>query len=167
MYQHAGFRVANVVLRISKFCSSVILVGIVGWALSRIHEGDGPYGKRLVYVEIVAALSIALSLVLMPRMKHVFMNHGLAARRDIVTRQPHRLTHIPIVVSSHRAVRKDCVEMGSRPGYLGTATKGCAFTDGHSRNLVDLSLSQPLRPALGRCLSVHRLQGSHTPPPRC
>jgi hypothetical protein len=72
-YQHAGFRIANVVLRISEFCSSVIVVGIVGWALNRIHEADGPYGERLVYAEVVAALSIAISLVLMPPMQYVFM----------------------------------------------------------------------------------------------
>jgi hypothetical protein len=73
MYQHAGFRIANVVLRISEFCSAVIVVGIVSWALNRIHDGNGPYNERLVYAEVVAALSIVISLVLMPPMKYVFM----------------------------------------------------------------------------------------------
>jgi hypothetical protein len=69
MYQHTGFRVANVVLRISEFCSSIIVVGIIGWALASIHDGDGSYNERLVY----AALSIVLSLALMPPLKYVFM----------------------------------------------------------------------------------------------
>jgi hypothetical protein len=73
MYQHTGFRVANVVLRISEFCSSIIVVGIIGWALASIHDGDGSYNERLVYAEVVAALSIVLSLALMPPLKYVFM----------------------------------------------------------------------------------------------
>jgi hypothetical protein len=73
MYQHTGFRIANVILRISELCSSIIVVGIIGWALDRIHDGDGPYNERLVYAEVVAALSIAISLALMPPLKYVFM----------------------------------------------------------------------------------------------
>ena len=73
MYQHAGFRIANVVLRISELCSSAIIVGIIGWALHRIHDGDGIYSERLIYVAVVAALSIAISLALMPPMTYVFM----------------------------------------------------------------------------------------------
>lgn len=72
MGEHTGRRVVNVLLRFFQLCSAVIVVGIIGWALHRIHDGNGSANGRLVYTEVVAALSIVASIVLMPPLRYVF-----------------------------------------------------------------------------------------------
>lgn len=72
MGEHTGRRVVNVLLRFFELCSAVIVVGIIGWALHRIHDGNGSANGRLVYTEVVAALSIVASIVLMPPLRYVF-----------------------------------------------------------------------------------------------
>lgn len=69
---NTGHRIANVVLRFLELCSAVIVVGIVGWAMHRIHNAGGHINGRLIYVEAIAAMSITLSLLLILPMDYVF-----------------------------------------------------------------------------------------------
>jgi hypothetical protein len=72
MTERIGFRIANVILRLLQLCSAVIVVGIIGWALRRVHIANGSTNGRLVYAEVVAALSIVVSLLLIPPMEYVY-----------------------------------------------------------------------------------------------
>jgi len=72
MNEHTGSRVANVVFRFFQLCSAAIVAGIIGWGLHRIDRGNGPSNGRLVYAEVVAALTLAISLVLLVPFKFVF-----------------------------------------------------------------------------------------------
>ena len=73
MDEHKGPRVANVILRLLQLASAAIVVGIVGWALHSIRIGDGPVSGRLIYAEVVGALTIVVALALLPPLKYVFM----------------------------------------------------------------------------------------------
>jgi hypothetical protein len=72
MGEHTGSRVANVVLRFFQLSCAAIILGIVGWALHRIDTGNGPDNSRLIYVEVLAAMSLALSIILLIPFKFVF-----------------------------------------------------------------------------------------------
>ena len=72
MNEHTGSRVANAILRFFQLCSAAIVAGIIGWGLHRIDSGNGPSNGRLVYTEVVAALTLAVSLVLLVPFKFVF-----------------------------------------------------------------------------------------------
>lgn len=73
MDDHFGLRIANVILRFFELCSAAIVVGIVGWAMHRVSDGNGHINNRLIYAQVVAALSTVASLVLMPPLQYVFM----------------------------------------------------------------------------------------------
>lgn len=70
--EHTGSRVANVILRFLELGSAAIVAGIIGWGLHRIDGGNGPSNGRLVYAEVVAALSMAASIILLIPFKFVF-----------------------------------------------------------------------------------------------
>lgn len=72
MGEHTGSKIANVFLRFFQLVSAAVVVGIVGWELHRINQGNGSHNGRLIYAEVVAALSIVASLVLMPPLRYVF-----------------------------------------------------------------------------------------------
>lgn len=70
--EHTGSRVANVILRFLELGSAAIVAGIIGWGLHRIDGGNGVSNGRLVYAEVVAALSVVASIVLLIPFKFVF-----------------------------------------------------------------------------------------------
>lgn len=72
MGEHTGSRVANAILRFFQLGSAAIVVGILSWALHRIDTGNGSSNGKLIYVEVVAAMSIVASIVLMIPLKFVF-----------------------------------------------------------------------------------------------
>lgn len=72
MGEHTGSRVANVILRFFQLGSAAIVAGIIGWGLHRIDRGNGPSNGRLIYAEVVAALSLVASIVLLIPFKFVF-----------------------------------------------------------------------------------------------
>jgi hypothetical protein len=72
MSKDTGFHTANAVLRFFEFCSAAVVVGIIGWAMHRVDSANGPPNGRLIYAEVVAALTIIVSLVLLPPHEYVF-----------------------------------------------------------------------------------------------
>jgi hypothetical protein len=72
MSKDTGFHTANAVLRFLEFCSAAVVVGIIGWAMHRVDSANGPPNGRLIYAEVVAALTIIVSLVLLPPHEYVF-----------------------------------------------------------------------------------------------
>lgn len=72
MGEHMGSRVANVIFRFFQLSSAAIVAGIVGWALHRIDTGNGSSNGKLIYVELVAAMSIVVSIVLIVPFEYVF-----------------------------------------------------------------------------------------------
>ncbi|KAM0708840.1 hypothetical protein Q7P35_005493 [Cladosporium inversicolor] len=72
MGEHTASKVVNVVVRFFQLCSDAIILGIVGWVLHRINIGNGPNNSRLIYVEVLAAMSLVVSIVLLIPFKFVF-----------------------------------------------------------------------------------------------
>lgn len=72
MGEHTASKAVNVVVRFFQLCSDAIILGIVGWALHRISVGNGPNNSRLIYVEVLAAMSLVVSILLLVPFKFVF-----------------------------------------------------------------------------------------------
>ncbi|KAM0705457.1 hypothetical protein Q7P35_006816 [Cladosporium inversicolor] len=79
MAKDTALKITNVLLRFLRLCSACIVVGTVGWAIHRIHDSNGSVSGRLIYAEVVAAISIVVSLLLVPPMDYVFMMWPLDA----------------------------------------------------------------------------------------
>jgi hypothetical protein len=72
MGKDTGFHAANVVLRSFELCSAAVVVGVIGWAMHRIDDANAPINGRLIYAEVVATLTIIVSLVLIPPREYIF-----------------------------------------------------------------------------------------------
>lgn len=72
MGEHTASKAVNVVVRFFQLCSDAIILGIVGWVLHRISISNGLNNSRLIYVEVLAAMSLVVSIVLLVPFKFVF-----------------------------------------------------------------------------------------------
>jgi len=81
-----GSKLCSVILRIGELCCSVIVVALLGrfFYLLRLAP-DWSTDGRLVYAEVIAALSIVFSIILMPPLKYSFYAWPLDAVLFICT----------------------------------------------------------------------------------
>lgn len=67
-----GSRVVSVLFRIGELCSAVIVVGLLGRFFYLAHLGNASTNGRLVYAEVISALEIVFSIILIIPAKYSF-----------------------------------------------------------------------------------------------
>lgn len=72
MSRGTGSRVAAVTFRVLELVFATIVVAILGRFLYFINQANADANSRLVYAEVLAALSMAFSIVLMPPFAYQF-----------------------------------------------------------------------------------------------
>lgn len=65
-------KVISVLLRIFELCCAGIVLGILGHFFHVLHLGNGSADGRLVYAEVIAGLSVAFSILLVPPLTYSF-----------------------------------------------------------------------------------------------
>jgi len=65
-------KVTSVVFRLGAFISAAIVLGIVSRFLHLVGLNNGPNNGRVIYTEVLAAISVVFSLLLMPPFKYSF-----------------------------------------------------------------------------------------------
>jgi hypothetical protein len=66
-------KITSVVLRIVELSSAVIVVAILGRYLHFLDIANVGAGGRVIYTEVIAGLSIAFSIILMPPLAYSFI----------------------------------------------------------------------------------------------
>jgi len=65
-------KVCSVIFRVSELISAAIVTGIVGNYLYNLSDANAHAGSRIIYTEVLAGLSILLSILFMPPLKYSF-----------------------------------------------------------------------------------------------
>ncbi len=68
-----GSKVALVILRVSEFISSVIVMSIVAHFINHINQAGADANSRIIYTIVVASISTAYSLVFVVPMTYAFI----------------------------------------------------------------------------------------------
>ena len=68
----AASKALSVILRIWELCCAAIVCGIVGQYLHYLDRANVSANSRIIYTEVIAGISILLSLILMPPLKYSF-----------------------------------------------------------------------------------------------
>jgi hypothetical protein len=68
-----GSKVFSVLLRVAEFCSSIIVVSLLGRFFYLVNLGpNGSIEDRLIYAQVISCLELLFSLILMPPLKYSF-----------------------------------------------------------------------------------------------
>ena len=59
-------KITSVIFRIGELVCATIVLGIISRFLYLVDLGNGPTNGKVVYAEVIAALSIAFAILLMP-----------------------------------------------------------------------------------------------------
>jgi membrane protein YdbS with pleckstrin-like domain len=70
-HKYTGPRVVSVILRLGELFSAAVVVGILSYFIHRV-QNVGPQNGRIIYAEVVAALSMAVSLILIVPAMYTF-----------------------------------------------------------------------------------------------
>lgn len=65
-------KIASVIFRLGELVCAAIVLGIIGRFLYVVNLGNGSVNGKLVYAEVIAALSIAFAILLMPPLTYSF-----------------------------------------------------------------------------------------------
>jgi hypothetical protein len=65
-------KVISVLLRFGELACATIVLGLMSRFFYLVDLGDGPFQGRLIYAEVIAALSVFFSIVLMPPFTYSF-----------------------------------------------------------------------------------------------
>ena len=67
-----SIKITSIILRCLELISAVVVAGIVGFFIHRVHEAKGDQSDRVLYAEAVAAFGIFVSLIFLPPLSYTF-----------------------------------------------------------------------------------------------
>jgi len=65
-------KITSVIFRLGALICAAIVLGIISRLFYVVDQGNGPVNGKLVYTEVIAGLSIAFAILLMPPLAYSF-----------------------------------------------------------------------------------------------